>query len=99
MTATNVYQYSGSQEEGQGTLCIDEADQIDSNIDLMRIFRNGYTTGFPVARVDTSDSRKQFFTFGFKAFSAERLPDSLTAKGFNQRVILLCTYGIPQYDM
>ena len=102
MTAANVYQYLGSQEEGQGTLCIDEADQIDSNIDLMRIFKNGYTTGFPVARVDTSNGRKQqrFFTFGFKAFSAERLPDSLTAKGFNQRVIVLsCTYGIPQYDI
>jgi len=68
----------------------------------MRIFKNGYTTGFPVARVDTSNGRKQqrFFTFGFKAFSAERLPDSLTAKGFNQRVIVLsCTYGIPQYDI
>jgi hypothetical protein len=32
MTAANVYQFLGSEEEGQGTLCVDEADQIDSNI-------------------------------------------------------------------
>jgi hypothetical protein len=102
VTSANVYQFFGGIEEGQGTLCIDEADQIDSNIDLMRIFKNGYTTGFPVARVDTSQGRKQyrFFTFGFKAFSAERLPDSVTAKGFRQRIVPLpCTYGIPQYDI
>jgi hypothetical protein len=68
MTAANVYQYLGSQEEGQGTLCIDEADQIDSNIDLMRIFRNGYTPGFPVARVDTSDGRKHFWHFLLKDY-------------------------------
>ena len=102
MTGANVYQFLGSEEEGQGTLCVDEADQIDSNRDLMRIFKNGYTSGFPVARVDTSQGRKQerFFTFGFKAFSAERLPDSVIAKGFNQRIIpLSCTYGIPLYDI
>ena len=35
MRAANVYQFLGSEEEGQGTLCVDEADQIDSNMDLM----------------------------------------------------------------
>jgi hypothetical protein len=91
ITAANIYQFFGGEEEGQGTLCIDEADDIDANADLMRIFKNGYTCGFPVARVDTSQGRKQyrFFTFGFKAFSAERLPDSVTAKGFNQRIVEL----------
>jgi hypothetical protein len=95
LTAANVYQFLGSQEEGQGTLSIDEADQIDSNVDLMRILKNGYTTGFPVARVDTSRGRAQdrFFTFGFKAFAAERLPDTLTAKGLR-----LVTYRSPLAD-
>ena len=68
----------------------------------MRIFKNGYTKGFPVARVDTSNCRIQhrYFTFCFKAFAAERLPDSITAKGFNQRCIpLQCTFGRPQYDI
>ena len=102
LTAANVYQFLGSFQEGQGTLCVDEADQIDSNNDIMRICKNGSIEGFPVARVDTSSGRTQhrFFTFGFKAFAAERSPDSVTAKGFNQRIIpLQCTYGTPQYDI
>jgi hypothetical protein len=37
---------------------------------------------------------------GFKAFAAEKLPDSVIAKGFNQRTIELpCVYGFPQYDI
>jgi hypothetical protein len=103
LTAANVYQFLGSFQEGQGTLCVDEADHIDSNSDIMRICKNGNTEGFPVARVsDTSNGRMQhrYYTFGFKAFAAERLPDSVTAKGFNQRIIPLpCTYGVPQYDI
>ena len=102
VTAPNIYQFLGDKEEGQGTLCIDEADNIDAIYELMSLFKNGYTKGFPVARIDTSSGRKQyrFFTFGFKAFAAERLPDSVKAKGFNQRTIPLpCIYGNPQYDI
>ena len=68
----------------------------------MKIYKNGYTTGHPVHRTDTSFGRKQikFNTFCFKAFGAERLPDSVKAKGFNQRTIELpCIYGFPQYDI
>src|SRR5215210_7107517 len=102
VTAPNIFQFLGNKEEGQGTLCIDEADNIDASHELMSISKNGYTKGFPVARIDTSSGRKQyrFFTFGFKAFAAERLPDSVKAKGFNQRTISLpCIYGNPQYDI
>ena len=41
-----------------------------------------------------------FYTFCFKAFAAERTPDSIKAKGFNQRIIeLYCSPGFPQYDI
>jgi hypothetical protein len=102
VTAPNIYQFLGKDEEGQGTLCIDEADNIDVLPQLMSLCKNGYTTGHPVARIDTFNGRKQyrFFTFGFKAFAAERLADSAKAKGFNQRTIPLpCIYGNPQYDI
>jgi hypothetical protein len=102
MTAANIYQFLGSDEEGQGTLCEDEADRIDEDRQKMAIYKNGYITGFPVARTDTSFGRKQFKlnTFCFKAFAAERLPDSLKARGFNQRTIeLACVYGFPRYDI
>ena len=102
ITAANIYQFLGSLEEGGGTICEDEADNIDDDKDKMRIYKNGYTTGYPVLRTDTSKERKQLRlnTFCFKAFAAERTPDAVKAKGFNQRIIeLSCVYGFPQYDI
>ena len=91
ITAANIYQFLGSMEEGSGTICEDEADNIDDDKDKMRIYKNGYTTGYPVLRTDTTYGRKQqrFNTFCFKAYAAERTPDSVKAKGFNQRIIEL----------
>jgi hypothetical protein len=102
MTAANVYQFLGSGEEGIGTICEDEADNIDEDRDKMKVHKNGYTTGKYYHRTDTSLGRQQlkFNTFCFKAFAAEKLPDSVIAKGFNQRTIELpCVYGFPQYDI
>jgi hypothetical protein len=102
ITAASIYQFLGSMEEGQGTICEDEADDIDEDKDKMRIYKNGDTTGYPVLRTDTTYGRKQyrFHTFCFKAFAAEKTPDSTIAKGFNQRIIQLTSlYGSPQYDI
>ena len=102
VTAANIYQYLGNLQEGQGTICEDEADNIDENTDKMRIYKNGYSSGFPVYRTDTTYGRKQyrFHTFCIKAFAPERTPDSIKAKGFNQRIIELhCSPGFPQYDI
>jgi hypothetical protein len=43
MTAANIYQFLGSGEEGQGTLCEDEADRIDEDRQKMAIHKNGYS--------------------------------------------------------
>jgi hypothetical protein len=102
MTAANVYTYLGSGEEGLGTICEDEADNVDEDFDKMKVYKNGYTTGRPYHRTDTSVGRQQlkFNTFCFKAFAAEKLPDSVTARGFNQRIIEIpCVYGFPAYDI
>jgi hypothetical protein len=102
MTYANIYQFLGSTDEGIGTICEDEADNIDLERDKMCIYKNGYTTGRPILRTDTSFGRKQLKlnTFCFKAFAAERLPDSVRARGFNQRIIELnCSYGFPKYDI
>jgi hypothetical protein len=85
-----------------GTICEDEADNIEEDREKMKVYKNGYTTGFPYHRTDTSSGRQQlkFNTFSFKAFAAEKLPDSVKAKGFKQRIIELpCVYGSPKYDI
>jgi hypothetical protein len=102
MTAANVYTFLGSGDEGLGTICEDEADNIDQDHEKMKVYKNGYTTGRFYHRTDTSAGRQQlkFNTFCFKAFAAEKLPDPTTAKGFNERTIELpCTYGFPKYDI
>jgi hypothetical protein len=102
ITAANIYQFLGSSEEGVGTICEDEADSIDEDRVKMSIYKNGYTTGYSVLRTDTSVGRKQLKlnTYCFKAFAAERTPDSVKAKGFNQRIVELpCYYGFPKYDI
>jgi hypothetical protein len=102
MTAANVYTFLGSGEEGLGIICEDEADNIDEDIEKMKVYKNGYTTGRYYHRIDTSVDRQQlkFNTFCFKAFAGEKLPDSVKAKGFNERTIELpCVYGFPQYDI
>jgi hypothetical protein len=102
MTVANVYQFLGSGEEGQGTLCYDEADRIDEDRLMMAILKNGYGKGFPVPKIDTSFGRKQmkYNTYCFKAFAAERFLDPVNAKGLIQRCIeLQCYAGDPRYDI
>ena len=102
MTHANIYQFLGSGEEGQGTICEDEADRIDEDRPKMAIHKNGYIKGCPVARTETSFGRKQnkYNTFCWKAFAAENFPDAFKAKGFNQRVLeIQCTFGNPEYDI
>jgi hypothetical protein len=103
ISAPNIYQFLGSRDdEGHGTICIDEADNIDENPELMRICKNGYITGRPILKIDTSLSRVQrkYNTFSFKAFAAERTPDRQKAKGFNQRIVEIhCFSGNPPHDI
>jgi hypothetical protein len=102
MTVANIYQFLGNGEEGQGTLCYDEAEKLDEDRVMMAALKSGYLQGCPVARTDTSFGRTQlkFNTYCLKAFAAERFPDPITAKGFIQRCIeLKCFAGDPEYDI
>jgi hypothetical protein len=103
ITPATLYRFYGGREEGVGTICEDEANDLDENEDKMRFYKNGYTTGKPIIRNDDTESGRiprKYFTFGWKALAAERLPDSITAKGFMDRTIPMpCTYGYPEYDI
>jgi len=106
ITPATLYRFYGGREEGIGTICEDEANDLDEEkaADKIRFYKNGYTTGKPIIRnEDTPDSGRipqKYFTFGWKALAAERLPDSIIAKGFMDRTIPLpCTYGFPKFDI
>ena len=102
ITYANIYQFLGSRDEGAGTICEDEADNIDQDADKMRLYKSGYTKGKVVPKTDTSYGRTQykFNAYCFKAFAAEKLPDPVVAKGFLQRTIeLKCVPGFPDHDI
>jgi hypothetical protein len=106
ITAPNIYAFYGGREEGIGTICEDEANDLDQNEDKMKFYKNGYTKNHPVFRQDENSNEnggripRKYYTFGWKAFAAEQLPDSVISLGFLQRVIVLkCVYGFPQYDI
>lgn len=102
ITSANIYQYLGSIQEGQGTICEDEADNIGHDRVKMRIYKEGYLSGFRIPRTDISRGRRQesFYAFGFKAFAAEQLPDAYYAMGFIDRLIVLkCINGTPKHDI
>lgn len=101
MSVANVYQFLGSRDEGVGTICEDESDDIDEDHDKMQIAKSGYTKGYPVTKiVITPYGRSQYNTFCFEAYAAEKTPDVVKSKGFLQRIIKLkCSAGLPQYDI
>lgn len=102
LTPANIYTFYGGVQEGQGILLEDEADNIELDLDKIRICKVGYINGNKVSRIDLSRGRRQdsYHTFGFKAFCAERLPDKDKAKGFLERAFVIkCKAGQPQYDI
>lgn len=102
ITYANIYQFLGSRDAGVGTICEDEADNIDQDTEKMRLYKSGYTKNKVVPKTDTSYGRIQykFNAYCFKAFAAEKLPDPIVAKGFLQRIVeLKCVPGFPDYDI
>jgi hypothetical protein len=106
ITAANIYNFLESLEEGQGIILEDEIDNIDEQEEKKRIYKAGYKKGTKVSRIyELSNNKKKsnqqgFYTFGFKAFSAEKQPSLQKSKGFIERLLTLkCSPGNPQYDI
>lgn len=103
ITTANIYSFLGNFEEGQGIILEDEADNIHKQSDKMRIYKVGYNSGKTVPRTDVSNyGRKQnaWYTYCFKAFTAEEAPDNNKAKGFLDRTFTFhCVRGSPDYDI
>ena len=70
ISVANIYQFLGSGEEGIGSICEDEANQIDEDKDKMELAKSGYTKGYPVVKTTISNNgeryQKKYNTFCMK---------------------------------
>jgi hypothetical protein len=100
--AASIYRTLGTVEPGQACLLIDEANNLEENIDLQEVLKTGYKLNGKVPRVlDASSSTHTaptyFCTFGWKMIAAEKLPNEFLAAGFLSRTFKLRTfYGKPE---
>ncbi len=104
-SAANIYTFLGDQEEGQGTLAEDEADNIHLQPDKYKIDKTGYASGGSVPKVDihTSEggrSQGVYLTFCMKWYAMEELPDYQQIKGqLDRSYVLKFVVGKPKYNI
>jgi hypothetical protein len=96
-----IYNFYGTREETNGTIIEDEAQNLDSNKDKIRLYKNSYTRGSKMAIVvgkDTGHKRQLYYnTFGFKVFIGENIPYD---KGFRERLVVLrMNTGFPEANI
>jgi len=102
MNYAGIYNFYGTNEEANGTIIEDEAQDLDSNKDKIRLYKNSYTRGSKMAIVvgkDTANQKRQMYynTFGFKVFIGENLPND---KGFKERLVILrMNTGFPEANI
>jgi len=96
-----IYNFYGTREEACGTIIEDEAQDLNSNKDKIRLYKNSYTRGSKMAIVvgkDTGHKRQIYYnTFGFKVFIGENVPYD---KGFKERLVILrMNTGFPEANI
>jgi hypothetical protein len=104
-SAANIYTFLGDEEEGQGTLAEDEADNMHLQPDKYKIDKTGYASGGSVPKVDIHTSaggRSQgvYLTFCMKWYAMEELPDYKQIKGqLDRSYVLKFVVGRPKYNI
>jgi hypothetical protein len=105
-SAANIYTFLGDEEEGQGTLAEDEADNMHLQPDKYKIDKTGYASGGSVPKVDIHTSggggRSQgvYLTFCMKWYAMEELPDYKEIKGqLDRSYVLKFVVGRPKYNI
>ena len=105
ITPANIYNFLNSIQEGQGIILEDEIDNIDEQDEKMRDYKVEYKTGTKISRMYNTSSnnvktQKGYYTYCFKAYSAEKQPRTSKSKGFVERLLTLkCSPGNPLYDI
>ncbi len=101
MNYAGIYNFYGTKEEACGTIIEDEAQDLNSNKNKIRLYKNSYTRGSKMAIVvgkDTGHKRQMYYnTFGFKIFIGENIPYD---KGFKERLVILrMSTGFPEANI
>jgi len=102
MNYAGIYNFYGTKEEANGTIIEDEAQDLDSSKDKIRLYKNSYTRGSKMAIVvgkDTANQKRQMYynTFGIKVFIGEKVPYD---KGFKERLVILrMNTGFPEANI
>ena len=96
----DIYNFLGTDEEGAGTICEDEAQEMAVNREKIRTYKNSYSRGALKPRIQMTSKRKfQVFykTFCLKFFAGERIPED---KGFRERLAVVhMTEGNPKRNI
>ncbi len=90
ITTANIYQFLGQDEEGQGIIVEDEAQEIYRNSEKIRLYKGSYSRGSKIVRIVSADSHNRtqmsYLTFGLKVFAGEKLPYD---KGLAERLAVV----------
>lgn len=94
----DIYNFLGIYDEATGTICEDEAQDLASNREKIRTYKNSYSRGALKPRIIGVDSinKKQVFykTFCLKLFAGEKIPED---RGFQERLAIVhMTEGLPK---
>ena len=97
LTYAGLYNFLGTDEEGAGSICEDEAQEMSNDRKKMRAYKGSYQKGStrPIV-IMTNKGRYQVFfkTYCCKWFAGESVPQD---KGLRERlVIVYMTVGKPQ---
>lgn len=77
MSPANIYNFLGTDEEGCGSICEDEAQDIDKDKEKMRIYKSSYAKGQKIPKMDMFGKKVQlyYYTYCMVFFSGEGLPE------------------------
>lgn len=89
----DIYNFLGTEEEGTGTICEDEAQEMWKDSKKIRMYKSSYSKGSSkpiVIMTKNSKSQNYYKTFCAKWFAGETLPQD---KGFLERLAVVHMIG------
>lgn len=89
MSHANIYNFLGTDEEGVGCICEDEAQDLDNDVEKMRIYKSAYAKGRKIPKIDMTGKPKiqvYYNTYCMVFFSGESLPED---KGLMERTVAI----------